>query len=73
MACLRWLAAVAAVSVALFTASTTTLAAEISDGAVKIGLILDLSGPYSENTGEGSAAAAKMAVGEVTNGVPSFA
>jgi branched-chain amino acid transport system substrate-binding protein len=41
-----------------------TSAAEISDGIVKIGLILDLSGPYSENTGEGSAAAAKMAVGD---------
>jgi branched-chain amino acid transport system substrate-binding protein len=39
-------------------------AAEISDGIVKIGLILDLSGPYSENTGEGSATAAKMAVGD---------
>src|SRR6267143_3057039 len=37
-------------------------AAEISDGIVKIGLILDLSGPYSENTGQGSATAAKMAV-----------
>jgi branched-chain amino acid transport system substrate-binding protein len=41
-----------------------TSAAEISDGIVKIGLILDLSGPYSENTGEGSATAAKMAVGD---------
>ncbi|MBV9153141.1 MAG: ABC transporter substrate-binding protein, partial [Alphaproteobacteria bacterium] len=39
-------------------------AAEISDGAVKIGLILDLSGPYSENTGQGSVAAAKMAVAD---------
>ena len=37
-------------------------AARISDGVVKIGLILDLSGPYSENTGEGSATAARMAV-----------
>ncbi len=39
-------------------------AAEISDGVVKLGLILDLSGPYSENTGQGSAAAAKMAVAD---------
>ncbi len=38
--------------------------ARISDGAVKIGLILDMSGPYSENTGEGSAAAARMAVAD---------
>src|SRR5207249_6166549 len=35
--------------------------AQISDGVVKIGLILDLSGPYSD-TGIGSAAAAKLAV-----------
>lgn len=36
--------------------------ARISDGVVKIGLILDMSGPYSDNTGEGSATAARMAV-----------
>ena len=34
----------------------------ISDGAVRIGLILDLSGPYSDVTGEGSIAAARMAI-----------
>jgi branched-chain amino acid transport system substrate-binding protein len=34
----------------------------ISDGVVKIGLILDMSGTYSELTGQGSAAAAQMAV-----------
>ena len=34
----------------------------ISDGVIKIGLILDLTGPYSELTGRGSAAAAEMAV-----------
>src|SRR6202047_5635610 len=49
---------------AMLLLSGRTSAAEISDGAVKIGLILDLSGPYSENTGEGSATAAKMAVGD---------
>ncbi len=37
-------------------------AARISDGVVKIGLILDMSGPYSDTTGIGSATAAKMAV-----------
>ncbi len=37
-------------------------AAGISDGTVKIGLILDMSGPYSDTTGIGSATAAKMAV-----------
>src|ERR1700732_2267124 len=49
---------------AMLLLSGRTSAAEISDGAVKIGLILDLSGPYSENTGEGSATAAKMAVAD---------
>ena len=33
-----------------------------SDGAVRIGLILDMSGPYSELTGAGSAMAARMAI-----------
>src|SRR5438132_11851823 len=36
--------------------------ARISDGVVKIGLLVDMSGPYSETTGSGSATAAKMAV-----------
>jgi branched-chain amino acid transport system substrate-binding protein len=56
--------AAAAMSVALTVAPAISSAAEISDGVVKLGLILDLSGPYSENTGEGSAAAAKMAVAD---------
>ena len=34
----------------------------ISDGVVKIGLLLDMSGPFSPATGIGSATAAKMAV-----------
>ncbi len=37
-------------------------APRISDGVVKIGLILDMSGPYSDTTGFGSATAARMAV-----------
>jgi branched-chain amino acid transport system substrate-binding protein len=36
--------------------------ARISDGVVKIGLILDMTGPYSATTGIGSATAGKMAV-----------
>jgi branched-chain amino acid transport system substrate-binding protein len=40
----------------------TPSAARVSDGVVKIGLILDMSGPYSETTGSGSATAAKMAL-----------
>lgn len=38
--------------------------AGISDGVVKLGLILDLSGPYSALTGKGSQAAAEMAVAD---------
>ena len=34
----------------------------VSDGVVRIGLILDMSGPYSDITGEGSVVAARMAV-----------
>jgi len=47
---------------AAFISSGAAGAVEISDGVVRIGLILDLSGPYSANTGKGSAAAAKMAI-----------
>jgi len=43
-------------------AQTAQSAAAISDGVVKIGLLLDMSGPYSDTTGIGSATAAKMAV-----------
>src|SRR5947209_14837943 len=53
---------VAALTAGLFAAGAQ--AAEVSDGVIKIGLILDLSGPYSENTGQGSATAAKMAVAD---------
>src|SRR2546423_11816229 len=59
-----WLTAIAAGLLAVGSAAISAPAAEISDGVVKIGLILDLSGPYSENTGQGSAAAAKMAVAD---------
>jgi branched-chain amino acid transport system substrate-binding protein len=55
-----WLAAIALAT--SFGNIDLASAAEISDGVVKIGLILDLSGPYSDSTGQGSAAAAKMAV-----------
>ncbi len=47
--------------------------ARVSDGVVKIGLILDMSGPYSEQNGIGSATAARMAVedyGRSVLGVP---
>jgi branched-chain amino acid transport system substrate-binding protein len=34
----------------------------ISDGVVKMGVILDMTGPYSANTGQGSVVAAHMAI-----------
>jgi branched-chain amino acid transport system substrate-binding protein len=34
----------------------------VTDGVVKLGLILDMSGPYSQLTGKGSVTAAQMAV-----------
>src|SRR5579863_984331 len=43
-------------------AQSTAPKPALSDGAVKIGLILDMSGPYSALTGKGSATAAQMAV-----------
>jgi branched-chain amino acid transport system substrate-binding protein len=56
----------AALAVSLLAAAPalaqTSPAAKISDGVVKIGLLLDMSGPYADQTGVGSATAAKMAV-----------
>src|SRR5205807_259407 len=49
-------------ALASFAGDPHASAAEISDGVVRIGLILALSGPYSANTGKGSAAAGKMAI-----------
>ena len=47
--------------------------ADISDGKIKIGVLTDLSGPYEQNSGNGSVEAAKMAAeefGNVINGKP---
>lgn len=51
-------------ALALTTALLDALpaAAEISDGAVKIGVLTDMSGVYSDITGKGSITAARMAV-----------
>jgi branched-chain amino acid transport system substrate-binding protein len=43
-------------------AQSAPASGQISNGAVKLGLILDMSGPYSDLTGKGSATAAQMAV-----------
>jgi branched-chain amino acid transport system substrate-binding protein len=54
-----------AAAVAALGFTTAALAApgdKISDGVVRIGLILDMSGLYSDITGEGSVTAARMAI-----------
>jgi branched-chain amino acid transport system substrate-binding protein len=57
---MKGLASALAVTTALLGALPA--AAEISDGAVKIGVLTDMSGVYSDITGKGSIAAARMAV-----------
>ncbi|GMG89939.1 ABC transporter substrate-binding protein [Cupriavidus metallidurans] len=58
--------AAAVLVTAAFTSVTTHVHAQpkpgISDDVVKIGLLLDMSGLYSDVTGRGSAAAAQMAI-----------
>jgi branched-chain amino acid transport system substrate-binding protein len=58
-----------AVALTLLLAVSAVALAEpgdrISDGIVKIGLILDMSGPYADVTGTGSLTAARMAVEDV--------
>ncbi|MDM0041339.1 ABC transporter substrate-binding protein [Variovorax sp. J22G21] len=67
----------AALRAVLATASLATVAglaqAQISDDMVRIGLMADLSGPYSGNGGPGSVLAARMAIedfGGKVNGKP---
>src|SRR6187455_960782 len=67
-ACRRFLLLAAIVAATLanpierVAAQTDDKPPPISDGVVRIGLILDMSGPYSDLTGIGSATAARMAV-----------
>jgi branched-chain amino acid transport system substrate-binding protein len=53
-------------ALAVFLAGLTPALAQqnpaISDGVVKIGAILDMTGPYAANTGQGSVIAAQMAI-----------
>jgi branched-chain amino acid transport system substrate-binding protein len=65
----RYLPLFAAIAAAILAGPAQRAAAQsedkpppISDQAVRIGLILDMSGPYSELTGLGSATAARMAI-----------
>jgi len=60
---IRFAAAVAAMLlVAAPGLAQTGVGGKISNGTVKIGLLLDMSGPYAAQNGPGSASAAKMAV-----------
>lgn len=56
------------------TALTATAAqADYSDGVIRIGIMNDQSGPYSDNCGGGSVASARLAIedhGGTINGVP---
>ena len=53
---------VSALAVATALLGALPAAAEISDGAVKVGVLTDMSGVYSDITGKGSITAARMAV-----------
>jgi branched-chain amino acid transport system substrate-binding protein len=52
----------AALGAAVASAQSPPAPGGISDGVVKLGLILDMNGPYAALTGKGSATAAQMAV-----------
>jgi branched-chain amino acid transport system substrate-binding protein len=53
---------VLAACVAALLAAAPAALAQVSDGVVKIGLILDMSSLYADITGEGSVTAARMAI-----------
>ena len=58
---MRWLKT-ATVALGAVMALATTAPAQ--DGAVKIGVLDDMSGPYSDNTGPGDLLAVRMAVAD---------
>ena len=67
----RYLGAMAAASIGLLAASPAS--AQISDDVVRIGIMNDQTGPYSDNGGPGTVIAARMAVddfGGKVNGKP---
>jgi len=59
---MRWLKTVTAVFAAALSLAPITSSAQ--DGAVKIGVLDDMSGPYSDNTGPGDLLAVRMAVAD---------
>ena len=63
----------AAALAALLLGATPALTQQIpaiSDGVVRMGVILDMTGPYSANTGQGSVVAAHMAIEDFGKTVP---
>jgi len=63
----------AGVAAATFMTSALAEGAGISGGVVKVGVLTDMSGPFSDLAGKGSIAAVKMAVDDfVATGKPSF-
>lgn len=62
-----------AAAAVVLTCAAGTAAAQHSDNKIKIGVLTDLSGGYSDLSGPGSVAAAKLAIedfGPTINGVP---
>lgn len=51
-----------ALAAALGIAASAPAAAQISDDVVRLGLLLDLNGPYSDASGQGAIEAARMAI-----------
>jgi branched-chain amino acid transport system substrate-binding protein len=59
----RWMAALSfATAVGCVSATCAQPSGKISDGVIKVGLLLDMSSIYADITGTGSVAAAKMAI-----------
>ncbi len=61
----NWLGYTLGASLCALAASSAHAAETVSDGVVKIGILNDLSGIYSDFTGKGSAAAAQIAIDEM--------
>lgn len=62
MAIRHWLVAALCASALASGGAQAQSAPAISDGVVRVGLLLDMSGPYSDYSGAGAAEAARMAV-----------
>ena len=58
----QFIAALLAVSLATLPAAPAGAQSKVSDGVVRIGVLTDLSGTYSDLSGQGSVLATKMAV-----------